>query len=124
MLVEPSLESLTGEKLKLASAIYSDEARLDITARGFWQRGQRAFFDVKVFNPNAQRHLGQTLAQCYISNEKDKKRSYCERVLEVENGTFTPLFSIVLVEWDRSVANSINVCVVCWLKKEMTSYLW
>ena len=89
--VEPSLESLTGEKLKLASAISSDEARLDVSARGFWQRGQRAFFDVKVFNPNAQRHLGQTLAQCYISNEKDKKRSYCERVLEVENGTFTPL---------------------------------
>ena len=89
--VEPPLERLTGEKLELASAISSDEARLDVSARGFWQRGQRAFFDVKVFNPNAQRHVGQSLAQCYISNEKDKKRSYCERVLEVENGTFTPL---------------------------------
>ena len=69
------LESLTGETLKLASANVSDEARLDVSARGFWSRGQRAFFDVKVFNPNAQRHLGQSLSQCYIANEKDKKRA-------------------------------------------------
>ena len=57
----------------------------------FLRKGPKEFFDLKVFNPNAQRHLGQSLAQCYISNEIDKKRSYCERVLEVENGTFVPL---------------------------------
>ena len=33
-----------------------DKARLDISALGFWQRGQRAFFDVRVFNPFAKSH--------------------------------------------------------------------
>ena len=89
--VEPILESLSGETFELASAIRSDEARLDVSARGFWTRGQRAFFDVKVFDPNAQRYSGQSLSQCYITNEKDKKRAYNERVREVENGTLTPL---------------------------------
>ena len=58
--VEPILESLSGETFELASAIRSDEARLDVSARGFWTRGQRAFFDVKVFDPNAQRYSGQS----------------------------------------------------------------
>ena len=50
---------------------------------------------MQVFNPNARSYLGQSLQQSYISNEKEKKRSYNERVLQVENGSFTPLvFSV------------------------------
>ena len=31
-----------------------DGARADVSAQGFWgDRYQRAFFDVKVFNPNS-----------------------------------------------------------------------
>ena len=89
--VEPPLESLTGETFDLRSAVKGDDARLDVSARGFWTRGQRAFFDVKVFDPNAQWYSGQTLPQTYTTNENTKKRSYNQRVLEVENGTFTPL---------------------------------
>ena len=37
----------------------SDEARLDVSVRSFWQRGQRAFYDVRVFNPFAKSHLNQ-----------------------------------------------------------------
>ena len=51
--VEPHVQTLTGE-LFTSSANSSDEARLDVTTRGFWQRGQRAFFDVRVFNPFAE----------------------------------------------------------------------
>ena len=31
------------------------EARADVSARGFLCRGQRTFFDVRIFYPNAQR---------------------------------------------------------------------
>jgi hypothetical protein len=89
--IEPPLGELTGETLTLRSAISSDEARLDISARGVWTKGQRAFFDVRVFDPLAQSYKDHTLDQAYHLNEAEKKRAYNERILQVENGTFTPL---------------------------------
>ena len=92
---EPCLLPVTKENLHYRSAIRGDEARLDIRARGFWQKGQQAFMDVRVFDPNACRYLKSSLTQCYVNNEKEKKRQYNERVLEIEHGCFTPLvFSI------------------------------
>ena len=73
--VEPHLETLTGEVLS-SSANSSDEARLDFSARGFWQKGQKAFFDVRVFNPFAKSHLNQKLNTAFKSNENEKKRTY------------------------------------------------
>ena len=58
---------------------------------GVWTKGQRAFFDVRVFNPQAQCYQDRTLADAYRANEEEKKREYNERVLQVENRTFTPL---------------------------------
>ena len=89
--IEPMLNELTGENLGQASANTSAEARLDVSARGVWSRNQRAFFDIRVFNPNARRFQGQSLKQSYVTNEKEKKRMYNNRILQVENGTFTPL---------------------------------
>ena len=34
----------------------NDEDRVDIAARGFWQRCEKALFDVKVFNLYASTH--------------------------------------------------------------------
>ena len=93
--VEPHLEELSGETMTNRTANTANEARLDISARNVWSRNQRAFFDVRVFNPNARRFQNQTLSQTYLANEREKKRCYNERVLQVENGTFTPLvFSV------------------------------
>ena len=89
--IEPPLQPLTGETLHFRSANTSDEARLDVSARSVWARNQRAFFDIRVFNSTARRYNGQTLKQAYSINENEKKRQYNERVLQVENGTFTPL---------------------------------
>ena len=50
---EPLMQPLTGETLALRSANSEDGARLDIRARGFWNRSHDAFFDVRVFYPNA-----------------------------------------------------------------------
>ena len=61
--VEPQLSSLSGETLVPKSANISAEARLDISARGVWTTGQRAFFDVRVFNPFARRYSGLSLSR-------------------------------------------------------------
>ena len=93
--VEPVLNELTGETFSYRSANISPEARLDVSARSVWARNQRAFFDIRVFHPNARRYQKQSLRQTYITNEKEKKRHYNERVLQTENGTFTPIvFSV------------------------------
>ena len=42
--VEPHLQTPTGEVLS-NSANSSDEARLNASARCFWQKGKKAFFD-------------------------------------------------------------------------------
>ena len=89
--MEPTLQKLTGEKLHEKTAILADEARLDISARGFWETGQMAFFDIRVFYSNAKRYSNQSLNKCYESNEKEKKRKYNERIIGIEHGCFTPL---------------------------------
>ena len=86
--VEPQLTELTGEFLKGNT---TDGARLDISAGGFWEFGRRAFTDVRVFNPFAQKHNNQSLAASFNVHEREKKRKYNARVVEVENGSFTPL---------------------------------
>ena len=56
VLVEPHLQILTGEVLN-SGANSSDEARLDVSVRGFWQSA---------------------------NNEKEKKKQYNQRVIEID----------------------------------------
>ena len=87
---EPILIALGNEDLP-AQSNKNKEARLDISALNFWTNGQRAFFDVRVFNLFAQRYVNSKVENCFKTNEREKKRHYGERVLQAENGTFTPL---------------------------------
>ena len=48
VMVAPHLIPLTNEKFALKSANISEEARLDIRAKGFWRKGETAFFGVRV----------------------------------------------------------------------------
>ena len=89
--IEPHLQPLSGEAFKETTSNKSEEARSDICARGFWTTGQMAFFDVRVFNPNAKRYVSQEPSKTYELNEKEKKKQYNERILQVEHGSFTPL---------------------------------
>ena len=66
-------------------------AHLDIHARGFWERQRFAFFDVRVCHPNADSYRDLTPKQIYKNHENEKKRQYAESVMEIEQGTFTPL---------------------------------
>ena len=87
---EPALEILTGEQLG-TQANLQDEARVDIAARGFWQRGVKAFFDVRIFNPFAKTHLSTKLPTVFAQQEQQKKHHYNERIINVEHGSFTPI---------------------------------
>ena len=88
---EPLLQPLSGEILNHRSANTEDGARLNIRARGFWNGVQDAFFDVRVFHPNASSHRSMSLQAAFRRQEQAKKREYGERVPEVEHGVFTPL---------------------------------
>ena len=82
---------MTGEQLTHRSANREDGTRLDIVAESFWGDRQRAFFDVRVFNPFAQSYRNTSLTQCYQRNEREKRRAYDERVREIEHASFSPL---------------------------------
>ena len=89
--VEPELTTLTGEQFKLKTTNTSDDARVDVSARGFWTRGKRVYVDVKIFNPLAKTYMNSSLHAAHRSNEQQKKRNYNQRIINVEHGTFTPL---------------------------------
>ena len=88
---EPPLLPLSGETLAARSANKEDGARLDIRARGFWNTAQDAFFDVRVFYPNAPSNRSTEPSSTYKKHEQAKKREYGQCVREVEHGVFTPL---------------------------------
>ena len=88
--IEPVLQELTGESLP-SGANRAPDARLDIHARGFWERQRPAFFDVRVCYPNADSYRDLDLKQIYKQRENDKRRLYTQRVMDVEQGTFTLL---------------------------------
>ncbi len=68
-----------------------DDARLDIKARGFWRRGQDAYFDIRVTHVNARYNSNLNTAKIFEQHEQEKKRCYNQRVIDIEHGTFTPL---------------------------------
>ena len=86
--LEPILTKLTGERFP-AATITSDEARVDIAARGFWVKGRVSYYDIRVFNPTAKSYLHQSLVSAHKSNEQLKKRPYNSRIMSVDQGTFT-----------------------------------
>ena len=90
--VEPHLEPLSGEQLRYRTAIRDDQARLDVAANGVWGgRFERTFFDVRVFNPFASSNQSSSISATYVRHEKAKKRSYEERLREIEHASFVPL---------------------------------
>ncbi|XP_048582338.1 uncharacterized protein LOC5520811 isoform X1 [Nematostella vectensis] len=86
---EPVLQDITGEELNRGANTARD-ARLDIVARGFWERQRQAFFDVRVCHANAESYRDMNIDQIFRQHETEK-RQYATRVLEVEQASFTPL---------------------------------
>ena len=61
--LEPSLLTLNEKEQTMRKTA---KLPLDICARSFWVNGQKAFSDVRIFDPNTRRHSKQTLKQCFI----------------------------------------------------------
>ena len=76
--------------MSLRSAITTDNARVDIRANGFWTGAQDAYFDVRVFHPNAPSNAG-SISSAFKKHEDAKKRAYGQRIRQIEQGVFTAL---------------------------------
>ena len=89
--IEPMLQPLTGETLKYQTAKTENNARLNVSALGFWCRDQRALFDIRVFDSVGPSHAQQSLDTAHSKQENKKRRQYEDRILHVEHTSFTPL---------------------------------
>ena len=84
------LQEISNKQLSKGANKAAD-ARLDIHARGFWEKQRSAVFEIRVCFPNADTYKDLELSSNYKLQEEEKKRKYAERVNEIEHGTFTPL---------------------------------
>ena len=92
---EPSLQPITSETFNRTTANRQNGARLDVVANGFWGSSfERAFFDVRVFNPFAPSNRHSSVTASYHHHENLKKRHYEQRIREVEHSSFTPWCSL------------------------------
>ena len=69
----------------------AEKARLDVSGVGVWGPLEKTFLDVRIMHPNAPSYINKNIKQVYSSHEKEKKRTYNERVLQVEKASFTPI---------------------------------
>ena len=74
-----------------SSANISEEARLDISARGIKSPFERTYYDVRVTYPYAPTNVTLPLEKLYAKHEHEKEVFYKDRVKEVEKGSFTTL---------------------------------
>ena len=117
---EPPLQPLEGE---IINDLTSVNARPDVRGRGFWREGQNAFFNLRMTNTNSEspRHL--TSEKIFIKHEREKKRQYNNRIMNVEHGTFTPLVFFVdggmakdCLKFHKFVAEKMQISLVAAMK--------
>ena len=87
--IEPGL--LPVGNTPLTGGILADNARLDVSAVGIYSPLERTFLDVRVSNFNSPSYRDKTPELIYLMKEREKKRDYNQRVIQVEKGSFTPL---------------------------------
>ena len=105
--IESSLQRLNGEQLMGASENKEDGARLDIATDGFWGTSkERAFFDIRVFNPYAPTNRQTTIVSTYKMHEEEKKRQYGQCIREVEHSTFIPM----VLSWTGEMGKEALSC--------------
>jgi len=118
---------VNGEVITSKTANQQGDARADIYyARGFWRRQQGAFFDIRMFHPNALRSRHSSIPSGYYRHKLQEKREYGEQVREVELASFTALVFGTLVEWERKHRFSIVVLLIGFFTRTQccTAALW
>ena len=89
--IEPKSTPITDKEINIRTESFTNEKRLNIRARGIWERGQQAFFSLRFFDLNASSHLNKSLQQCHVMDKQENKRAYKKRVLQIKHGRFKPL---------------------------------
>ena len=87
---EPQVQSLSGKIIQPRNANKQDDARLGIRAKGFWRRQQDAYFDVRVFHPNASSYQSTNIPAPYRQHKMAKKRGCVDWIREAEYAVLTP----------------------------------
>ena len=91
--IKPALQEMDFEWIDGPTG---DEARPDIRAQGVWhQQGQNAFFDICLTNINVNSQINQSVETILKKHEKEKKRAYNSRIMNVEHRTFTRF----IIDW-------------------------
>lgn len=70
---EQTLSPVESERLTRQTTTLSNEARVDLSAQGFWTSGQRSYFGIRSFEPKAPCHRGLANAAARKRNKKEKK---------------------------------------------------
>jgi len=73
--IEPVLQDITREQLGMGSNIAMD-VRIDIHALGFWEPQRAAFFEVRVFHPNADCYRDKQLDQIYRNHAGELENTF------------------------------------------------
>ena len=121
--IEPHLQPLSGESMTQHSAITEDGARLDVAMYGFWGgRFEKAYVDVRVFNPSARSNLQGSLSATYRKHEQEKRRHYDQRVRDIEHASFTPLVLSTTGGMGRAATTFYRRLASMLAEKKDTSY--
>ena len=58
---------------------------------GVWGAYEKTYLDIRIMQPKSQSYINKPVDQVYVQHEREKKRSYGERVLQIEKASFTPM---------------------------------
>ena len=118
--IEPHLQPLSGESLSHRSAITEDGARLDVAMYGFWGgRFEKAFIDVRVFNPSAQSNRRAPLSSVYRKHEQEREGNMTSEYVRSNMQHSLHWCCPLPEEWDELQQHSTRGLQQCWQKKEM-----
>ena len=86
--IEPELMPLDNNLMRHGNN--AENTRVDVSGIGVWGPFERKFLDMfLVMHPNAPSHVDKSIDQVYTPLEKEKKRAYNERMIQMKKGTFT-----------------------------------
>ena len=95
---EPELLSITQDDPN-RSGNTAEKARCDVAGVGVWGAYEKTFLDIRIMHPNSRSYLNKPIKDVYASHEQKKKRLYNERVLQIEQGSFTPIVGSTFGGW-------------------------
>ena len=87
---EPILMPI-GRTNAIPSGNTSQGARLDVSGVGIWGAYEKTFLDIRIMHPNCPSYVNKPIEKVYAQHEREKKRDYNERVLNVERASFVPI---------------------------------